>query len=501
MIKNVPSATPRELILVAEPDAGLRVREGKITSFAEGVDVAPLRELLDAEQAAIRPLYGVSEEWLQHRTSSTEALMGVGQRLDLSIFYKVTCADDRLESVADHLRRLAFVQSAYIKPGAQLPFIDRGAQRAEGPPPDFLSDDFSEFQEYLDAATVGINARYAWTKEGGRGKGVKIIDVEGSWRFSHEDLLENPSGCVGGTPISDPKWIRHGTAVLGMLGGDHNGIGILGICPEAGVKTVSIFDNSDGDPSPDWGSAAAIRLAADMLGPGNILLLELHRPGPAVKFQENESTQEGYIPVEWWPCDMAAILYAKSRGVIVVEAAGNGRQNLDAAIYSENPQTPSGPLFPSSWRNPFERDPIDTGAILVGAGAPPENIHDSGSTAPDRSRWILSNHGRAVDTQGWGLEVASCGGAGDLTQTAEEDRRYTRAFNGTSSAAAMIAGALGCLQGVLRARGADLDPAKARALLRDAGLNSPQQDGPQGPASAEPIGPRPDLLRLIDHLI
>lgn len=497
---DVRSPAPRELILIAEPKAGLRVRGEKVISVTEGVDVEPLRDVLKSQRAVIRPLYGVSEEWLQHRAPSKEVLMGVGQRLDLSIFYKVMGADEGLEPLADQLRQLAVVQAAYIKPGAQLPFIDGGAEYAEGPPPDFLSCDFTRFQEYLDAALAGINARYAWTKAGGRGSGVEIIDVEGSWRFSHEDLLKNPSGCVGGVPVSDPKWIRHGTAVLGMLGGDHNGFGISGICPEAGVNTVSIFDNSDGNPSPNWGSAAAIRLAADMLGPGGIILLELHRPGPAVNFQENESTQAGYIAVEWWPCDMAAILYAKSRGIIVVEAAGNGRQNLDAPIYCVNPPTPSGPLFPSWWRNPFRRDPIDTGAILVGAGVPPENIHETGSTDPDRSRWILSNHGWAVDTQGWGLEVATCGGAGELTPTAEEDRRYTRAFNGTSSAAAMVAGALACLQGVSRARGAPLDPASARALLQDAGLNSPQQDGPQGPARLEPIGPRPDLLNLINHL-
>ncbi|HVG34295.1 MAG TPA: S8 family serine peptidase [Pyrinomonadaceae bacterium] len=500
MAVNIPSPAPRALVLVVDPKAGLRVREGNVISIEEGVDVVPLRDLLNEEQAAIRPLYGVSEEWLKHRTSSTKALMGVGQRLDLSIFYKVTCPDDKLKSLADRLRKLSIVQSAYIKPDADLPFIDTGDEPAAGPPLGVVTDDFTKHQRYLNAAPEGIDARYAWTKEGGGGRGVKIIDIEGAWRFSHEDLLANPGGCVGGIPISKRKWRKHGTAVLGILSGDHNDLGIAGICPDADVNTISIFNNSDGNPSPDWGIAAAIRLAADMLCPGDIILIEDHRPGPAVNFQENENTQDGYIPVEWWPCNMAAILYANSRDIIVVEAGGNGRQDLDDQIYCQNPPAPHGP-FPHWWRNPFKRNPIDTGAILVGAGLPPHDPPDSGF-APDRSRWELSNHGAVIDTQGWGEEVATSGGNGDLTpRGTEEDRQYTSRFNGTSSAAAMVAGALGCLQGVLRASGGALNPASARALLQDDVLGSPQQDGPLGPANLETIGPRPDLRKLINHLI
>jgi hypothetical protein len=279
-----------------------------------------------------------------------------------------------------------------------------------------------------------------------------------------------------------------------MLGGDHNGFGIAGICPDAVVNTVSVFGNSSGDPSPDWNSAAAIRLAADMLRPGDIILIELHEPGPAFGFQERDD-QLGYIPVEWWPCNMAAILYANSRGIIVVEAGGNGEQDLDAEIYDKNPCRPFGP-FPDWWKNPFRRDPIDTGAILVGAGAPPEGIHGS-TFGIDRSRLRFSNFGRVIDTQAWGEEVATCGGNNNLTPGAEPDRRYTIGFGGTSAASAMVAAVLGCLQGVLRVRGGILEPARARRLLQDNRLGSPQQSGP----FIQHIGPRPDLRKLINHLI
>jgi len=195
---------------------------------------------------------------------------------------------------------------------------------------------------------------------------------------------------------------------------------------------------------------------------------------------------------------MAAILYAAGRGMIVVEAGGNGQQDLGLEIYDQNPKAPHGP-FPYWWSNPFRRNPIDTGSILVGAGVPPPQTHGI-NLGPDRSRWDLSNFGAVIDVQGWGVEVATCGGNNDLGSSAEEDRWYTRRFNGTSSAAAMITSALGCLQGVVRSEGAILEPARARQLLRDNALGSPQQDGPLGPARLEPIGPRPDLRKLIDQL-
>ena len=211
-------------------------------------------------------------------------------------------------------------------------------------------------------------------------------------------------------------WRNHGTAVLGEFSGDRNPIGITGICPDANVRAIS---------HGTLGSAAAIRRAADLLGAGDIILLEMHRPGPRHNFASRDD-QLGYIAVEWWPDDFAAIVYATSRGIIVVEAAGNGAENLDDALYNTRPAG-----FPSTWVNPFRRAP-DSGAVIVGAGAPPPNTHGR-DHGPDRSRLDFSNYGACVDTQGWGREVTSCG-YGDLQGGSNEDLWYTDIFSGTSSA-------------------------------------------------------------------
>lgn len=485
--------TPPELIVIVDPRARIQVREGRIIG---GEDIEPLTGLLDSEQALMEPLFEVDQAGI---ASSMTTLMGMDQPLDLSIFHKVTCPDNKLESLAGRLRELSVVQAAYLKPPADVPLVDDRDQPVKRPTFAEPPENFSHLQDYLKpAVSGGIDAHFAWMQDGGRGKGIRVIDIEGGWNFLHEDLVENASSCVGGVALAIRKWRTHGTAVLGMLAGDHNNLGINGICPDADVRTVSVFNNADGRPSPKWGSAQAIKYAADRVSAGDILLLELHRPGPAVDFQENEQTQDGYIAVEWWPCDLAAILYATTRGIIVVEAAGNGQQNLCDDIYNQNPKAPHGP-FPFWWVNPFKRKPIDTMAILVGAGVPPHGTHGS-RLGPDRSRADFSNFGAVIDTQGWGEEVATCGGNNDLGKDGDpENRHYTRRFRGTSSAAAMIAGAICCLQGVLKTRKKTLRPRKARALLRDHNLGSPQQDGPFGPAHLQPIGPRPDLKKLIDH--
>ena len=501
MKRKFPPPAPPELVLIVDPKARLRVRNGEITSIENVVDVRPLRTLLAFAHAAITPLYGVSEDWLQRRMGLSEKLMGIGQPLDLSLFYKITAPAPALAPLVFPLQEISFIQAAYIKPGVELTIFDNSIESVDGIDPGLVTKDFSDRQVYLkDVVEGGIGVNCAWAKQGGRGANVNIIDVEGAWQFSHEDLLQNMFGLIsgGGVPTYDSGWRNHGTAVLGVVGGDVNTFGVTGICPEASVRTTSVFGNANGDPVANWSAAAAIRLAADSLRPGDIILIEHHLPGPVADFRPNDA-QFGYIPIEWWPCNLAAILYATTRGIIVVEAAGNGRQNLDDPVYSIAPSAPHGP-FPDWWRNPFADGSINSGAIVVGAGFPPLQVHGIYDEA-DRSRVEASNFGSRVDTQAWGDNVVTCGYGGLIENVSDEDRWYTSRFNGTSSAAAMIAGAVGCLQGIMRARGTPLDPVTLRTLLRNENLNSPQADGPFGHAADVHIGPRPNLCNLIDYLV
>jgi len=446
----------------------------EVTSIA-GADVRGLANLL-SDTVQLVPLFG-SEDRVLARAVETAAETGL-RGPDLSVFYKVEAPLGQLVELEAKLRAHAAVEAAYIKPASEPPTLDDMPADANDAPP--VTPNFQTSQVYLGAAPAGVEALWAHGQPGGKGQSIRIIDIEGAWRFSHEDLTQVQGGVVGGTQSTNLAWRNHGTAVIGEFGGDENAFGIVGISPRSNTRAISIFGAGQS-------SSKAIRDAADLLSAGDVILIELHRPGPRHNFQ-SRNDQLGYIAVEWWEDDWAAIRYATNKGVIVVEAAGNGAENLDDAIYNVRPAG-----FPPAWTNPFNRANRDSGAILVGAGAPPPGTHGR-DHGPDRSRLDFSNYGMSLDAQGWGREVTTTG-YGHLQGGTDEDLWYTDRFSGTSSASPIVVGAVASTQGNRKARGlAVYTPAQMRARLRSTG--SPQTDAPGRPATQR-IGNRPNLRQLI----
>jgi subtilase family protein len=473
-------------VLVLRTHSGVDVwtaEDGRV----HGDAVPAIEAALAPHGATLAPLAGEPAWRLQARRAGERAVA------DMGCYFGVQLRGPADDELLQRIREAPAVEFAYVKPPVALPTIppsELGVEPATGPEPQGPPEDLSDRQGYLHAAPEGIGASAAWGRPGGRGSGVRIIDVEADWRFSHEDLQHEAGGMIAGHPGDDVERRNHGTNVLGMLGAVHNGRGVSGICPDAMIRGVSY------EPEDPWGTARAIKLAADALRPGDILLLEMMRPGPRTPEPGDPgytpTTQLGYLPVEYWPDDLTAIQYAVSRGIVVVEAAGNGHQQLDDRIYGGR-----GPGFRERRPNPFAREELDSGAILVGAGAPPPGTHGA-EHGPDRSRLDYSNCGLAIDAQGWGYEVTTTGGLGtgpdELRPGPFEDRWYTDRFNGTSSAAPMVAGALACVQGMLRAAGRDpLTPDQVRKGLRETGS---AQTGSEDPL--ERIGNRPDVSRLFE---
>jgi len=359
-------------------------------------------------------------------------------------------------ALAGHLRGQTWVQTAFVAPEVTPASARVTALPFEKSCP-IETPSYEPYQGYLAEAPGGVNAPVAWARAGGRGEGVYFADVEGWWNAKHEDLPGDRMVHAGGQPIPDRNWQAHGTAVVGVVAARDNGIGMVGITPNVDrVVTASIGR---------VGAAAAIDLAQAALRPGDVLLIELHAIGPRNRF----------LPVEFWDDVYDAVTVATGRGVIVVAAAGNGGENLDHPGYDGK----------------LDRDVRDSGAILVGAGAP----NKAGFT--DRSRLSFSNYGSRVDVQGWGRMVATLD-YGDLQDCNAANRKYTNLFGGTSSASPVVTGAAIAVQGIVRASGRQaLQPRQMRALLAETG--SPQVDGPDGPKSQR-IGPRPDLARAIERL-
>lgn len=477
-----PSGSPPELIVVSKSEEASHALEAmKASKSKSKPSVDSLAGFVVGKKMLLVPLFGDTDAEVTELVSKSQAEEGGADLSMMRKFYKLEAASDaNLDDLASSLNELDEVEGAYVKPGCLPPvyFGDDGtdlAPKGDGAP---ITQNLTGNQGYLNAAPQGVDARYAWTLPGGRGNGVRIIDIEGGWNFRHEDLRTNVGGLLGGTNSTDPGWREHGTAVIGQMTGDRNRFGVTGISPGANVRCYSIFGT---------GTATAIRRAADNLSSGDVMLIELHRGGPN---HPGDGSQFGFIAIEWWPDDFAALKYATNKGIIVVEAAGNGSQNLDAAIYNTRPNG-----FPSSWRNPFRRSAgHDSGCILVGAGAPPPGTN-GGNWGADRSRLGFSNYGSSVDTQGWGRGVTTCG-YGHVTGTNPNNKNewYTNSFSGTSSASPIITGTVACLQGIQKAAGrALLTPRRMRELFRATG--SPQQAG-TNPVSQR-IGNRPNLRALV----
>jgi hypothetical protein len=329
------------------------------------------------------------------------------------------------------------VETAFLEPVAEPAALPAASLASSTP-------DYVAQQGYLEPPPLGIGALAMTGIPGARGQSVRVIDIEGAWHLSHEDL---PATFVDiGAQYTSQEWEDHGTAVLGVIGGRDNGLGVRGIAPDCSLGTASVRD---------FPLAEAIAAAADTLALGDVILIELHAPGP----NYNGVGQFGYVPMEYWQDNFDAILLATAAGVIVCEAAGNGQQDLDGPVY----------------RGLFDRQVRDSGAIMCGASA------GSGLNPA----WF-TNYGSRVDLHGWGSSVASCG-YGDLQGPPDhpEDEWYTGVFSGTSSASPIVVGAVVALAGMVEAaHGYPLDAGLARQILVQTG--TPQE-------GTKHIGPRPDL--------
>ena len=189
-----PSA-PGELIVVVSSDAGIRSLGDSVAS-ATGTSVSSLNAVLDQYGASMYPIFGSENRVNQLSAPTLDAMTAAN--VDMATFYKVDTAA-KLEDVAAALLNEGLVTAAYVKPPAEPPVLnDVMTTPPDGQETPRATPNFTARQRYLDAAPGGIDARYAWTLSGGKGNGTRIIDIEGAWRFTHEDLTGNQGGVIGG---------------------------------------------------------------------------------------------------------------------------------------------------------------------------------------------------------------------------------------------------------------------------------------------------------------
>lgn len=422
-------------------------------------DVAEVRRLvaIAPEAQGIQRLLNLDEKTLAERRARGEARRG-RQLADLDLYYELLLKPGvkagEVDELLDSLNALPSVEIAYAQPPARLATASNLGLGPVVEPP-IATPDFRGMQGYLNIAPNGIDAYYAWIQTGGSGQNVKIVDIEGGWRTTHEDLPVLFH--AGGTQINDYTWLNHGTAVLGEMVGKSNGIGVTGIVYQAQAGYESI--GSQSLPS------ALLNAATAAGSTGGLVLIELHYGGPTSSSPCDCNWSQCYfVPAEYYSDHFDAIADLTANGTVVVEAAGNGSTNLDDPVYG----------------GVFNRNVRDSGAIMVAA---------SNSNNRDAACW--TNFGTRIDAHGWGDSVTTLG-YGDLFSDGGQDRWYTRYFSGTSSASPIVTGAAASLQSrAIATLGAPLDPLFLRNVLKVTGTPH---------TGYKSIGPLPNLRAAFIHL-
>jgi subtilisin family serine protease len=429
----------------------------------------------------VKPHFPVKPTAVQERLFATAAApAALGLEFALAGYVRVELENPKqAQRLADKLNDSPAVWKAYVAPrpepaGKKRPARKRPRKaapaeeewpvgKAKG------SRNFEPAQGYLDSAPDGTGAAAAWA-QGATGKGVTVCDIEGAWQLGHEDLPANVP-LLGGAMLNDLGWRNHGTAVLGEMVSRPKNIGCVGLAYQAKPAVQSaVIDGV-------FNAAGAVVNAAGKLKAGDVILIELHAPG---------GPDNKYVAMQHWPDVFAAIQAAVAKGVVVVEAGGNGDENFDRPEYVNDGLQK------------------DAGAVVAGAGVPPTNYFDAhafpgfapyGRIGAPRSRIWFSNYGQIVNVQGWGWHVATLG-YGDAQGGADEKAWYTLRFSGTSSASPIVTAAAACLQSYAKARlGSPLTPARLRDILMNTG--TPQaDDAPRAPL-IQKIGPQPDLERAL----
>ncbi len=457
----------RLVALAAErgPRDAARLADRALTDRQLSEDLASTASLVARSRVSgpLGPLFRQDEAELAQARRQGEA-EGRRELADLSLYFEVPLpagtTAGQVRELVDGLNALPSVEVAYAEPVSEPAMVGFGSQLAPAllaatdlPP---TTPNMQSEQSYLAAAPSGVDALYAWTVNGGNGRNVRIVDVEGGWRTTHEDMPAMFH--AGGTQINDVGWRNHGTAVLGVMVGVSNAYGVTGISHAAQAGYESIGAQT---------AASAISKAATAAGRGNIVLIELHRLGPTNgQACTCNEPQCDYVAMEYWQAEYDAIATATANGVIVVEAAGNGSSNLDDAAY--------GGLFNRATR--------DSGAIVVAA-----------SQSSGRTPTCWTNWGSRIDVHGWGENVVTLG-YGDRFGGTDENQWYTSFFSGTSSASPVVVGSVASIQGAVLASGrAALTPSAMRTLLGSTG--TAQVTG------SKRIGPLPDLRRALTSVL
>lgn len=472
-----------KLLVKFKPEAIARVKDGRIYFSEYDRIMSRSRFILNfAYSMAIPTLEKNGEHKCEENGLDLSQYKGM-------VYVKTNMDDDQLQDLALQYQQLDIVEYVSLEPAQPIepPHMDEvnphddadihegaGAveetQAADNAPqedealvdaPDYYSKEpyisvftptrnLTGYQGYLRQSPApgvfGIDAEFAWSR-GARGQGIRMANIEWGHNFAHEDLVGN--NFIDLLSTTNPRYNDHGAAVASITMARNNGFGMLG----AAYNIDQFFGVSE----LPRGRVGGIAVGLERLRPGDVFLYQMQTGGRPDGLGGHYRVPPDFDMAVW---DITR--QATARGIVVVITAGNGGDDLSHPFYNEF------------------RNRGDNGAIRVGAGYP-----------NSRNRLHFSTFGQGmVHVQGWGRDVAAAG-YGDLEDNGP-NRTYTRGFNGTSSAGAVVAAAVVSIQSWYKMTfNRVLSSRDMRSLLIATGR-------PQGTGGH--IGPLPNIRAAIESL-
>lgn len=266
---------------------------------------------------------------------------------------------DRLDIISGVSCHLNEVQQEFIYSLPFVRYVEKDLElymlESEFSEPLFTKDHNRTFAvETIDWGVRRIKAHEAWATTTGRGVRVGVIDTGINSR--HPDLKSAVAGgynAIDGGSYEDDN--NHGTYVASVIAGRRNGVGIVGVAPEAELYSIKVMGNkgsgyiSDVIEGCQWALEEGIR----------ILNMSLGSKHESIALCETMSiiASKGVITTVATGNDGQRSIYYPARNEATIRVGGSGTDDRRASWSNYGDELKeNGVLAPGDWIQVANKD-------------------------------------------------------------------------------------------------------------------------------------------------